>query len=119
MGHMQFDEYQEWTKTTWLDMHDTDDGRLHAVLGLSGEVGELVEKVKKAHRGDLGKRGLPGISLLKHSPELKKEIGDVMYYLARVCSEFGFSMGDVASDNRKKLEDRKARGVLKGSGDNR
>ena len=50
---------------------------------------------------------------------LKKEISDVLWYCAALCSELGLDMNDVAESNIKKLLDRKNRGVVGGSGDNR
>jgi NTP pyrophosphatase (non-canonical NTP hydrolase) len=50
---------------------------------------------------------------------LKKELGDCLWYVARLSSELGFSMAEVAEGNIEKLRSRKARGTLQGSGDNR
>jgi NTP pyrophosphatase (non-canonical NTP hydrolase) len=51
--------------------------------------------------------------------EIKKEMGDVLWYLAQLSTEFGFPLEDVASLNLEKLASRKERGMLHGSGDNR
>ena len=51
--------------------------------------------------------------------EVKKELGDVMWYLANIADDFGLKLEDIAVANIEKLQDRKNRGVLGGSGDNR
>jgi len=43
----------------------------------------------------------------------------VLWYLATLATELDSHLGCIADSNLKKLEDRKNRGVLKGSGDNR
>ena len=50
---------------------------------------------------------------------LKKELGDVFWYIAAICYEAGLDMEDVAESNIRKLRDRQERNVLHGSGDNR
>lgn len=52
-------------------------------------------------------------------PEMAKEIGDVLWYAANLASELGYDLNSIANSNVDKLNDRKARGVLGGSGDNR
>jgi len=51
--------------------------------------------------------------------EVAKELGDVLWYVANVASEFNLSLNEVARMNIDKLLSRKERGVLGGSGDNR
>ena len=50
---------------------------------------------------------------------MASEIGDVLWYCARLASELDLSLSQIAEDNMKKLLDRKERGVIGGSGDNR
>ena len=50
---------------------------------------------------------------------LKREIGDVLWYLSNLCDEFNFSLSDVAKDNLEKLKLRLSRGKISGSGDDR
>jgi NTP pyrophosphatase (non-canonical NTP hydrolase) len=50
---------------------------------------------------------------------LAKEIGDELWYLSRLASKVGVTMGEVANLNIAKLADRANRDVLRSSGDNR
>ena len=86
---------------------------IYPALGLCGESGEVAEKIKKIIR-DNG-----GVVSDEKRIEIKKELGDVMWYVANLCSELDLEMEDVAQGNLDKLFDRKDRGVLQGSGDNR
>jgi NTP pyrophosphatase (non-canonical NTP hydrolase) len=106
-------DYQEWTLSTAI-YPDAGKGTLpelmYCALGLSGEAGEVANYVKKLQRdGD--------------SAELRaavaKELGDVMWYAARMASALGIDLQQTISDNKAKLESRKARGAIGGSGDNR
>lgn len=82
---------------------------MYPALGMCGESGEVAEKVKKWLRGDK--------ELDKF--ELMKELGDVMWYIASLADDLGYTLQDVIDANVTKLKDRAERGVRKGSGDNR
>lgn len=64
-------------------------GVINSCLGLSGEVGETVDMIKKwiFHEKELD---------VEH---LKKEIGDVMWYVACICHSFGFELDEVMQMN--------------------
>lgn len=112
-GTMTFDEYQKWAKTTSTLDPKSVTTPYYFALGLTGESGEVAEKLKKVIRnydGDLSKLDLV---------EFKKELGDVIWYLAMLSAQFGLSFNDVAQTNLDKLADRMARGVIKSTGDNR
>lgn len=89
------------------------EGLMYATLGLVGEAGEIANKVKKIYRDGMGEI-TPDDAL-----RLRAELGDVLWYVSAVASELGISLGNVAVHNSEKLLDRKDRGVLGGSGDNR
>jgi NTP pyrophosphatase (non-canonical NTP hydrolase) len=50
---------------------------------------------------------------------MKKELGDVLWFVAMTARYFGYTLEEVAEGNIEKLQSRKERGVLSGSGDNR
>ncbi|HVV66977.1 MAG TPA: nucleoside triphosphate pyrophosphohydrolase family protein [Candidatus Saccharimonadales bacterium] len=110
---MTFDEYQKKALTTVLSTEDSFKDLLHWVLGINGESGEIAEKVKKIIRDK------NGVVSDEDKKELAKEIGDVLWYLAVFSEELGVQLEDVAKQNLDKLQSRKQRGVLGGSGDNR
>lgn len=110
---MTFDEYQKQALTTVLSTGDNFKDLLHWVLGVNGEAGEIAEKIKKIIRDKNGELSSEDVT------ELKKEIGDVLWYLAVLSHELGLSFDEVADLNLQKLADRKKRNALQGKGDNR
>lgn len=50
---------------------------------------------------------------------INKELGDVLWYVATICTELNLTMNQVAHANINKLQDRKERGTIGGFGDNR
>jgi NTP pyrophosphatase (non-canonical NTP hydrolase) len=52
-------------------------------------------------------------------PVLEKELGDVQWYVAGSARELGGSLQEIAVQNLAKLQGRKERGTLHGSGDHR
>lgn len=86
---------------------------IYPALGLGGESGETLEKVKKLVRDS------HGIVTPETAEAIKKELGDILWYVAQIATEFGLSLGDVARTNLQKLRMRQSRGVLTGNGDNR
>lgn len=120
----------------------------YALLGLIEEVGELVEKITPIRPDDeseeifrdailLGKKASKRAKhIRKRYYELttenreafdmffvcegaSKEVGDCLWMLAQLCTNLGWSMGDIMNDNICKLTDRQQRGVIVGEGDNR
>ena len=110
------DGYQAQAVLTWTGkLPDTEMGRIYLALKLAGEAGEAAEKCGKLVRDKNG--------LMRIAPEdvhaLTLELGDVLWYVAVLAYELGVPLEHVANMNMAKLRDRKARGVLGGSGDNR
>ena len=70
-----------------------------AALGLSSEGGEFVEIVKKMFLQ--GKP--PNEENIFH---MKRELGDIMWYIAQATQSLGVSFEDVIATNVKKLEKR-------------
>lgn len=108
---MKFNDYQKQAITTKI--YKPEDALAYVTLGIVGEAGEIAEKVKKIIRDDN-----------KIISEVKKkdilfEIGDCLWYLAAMCEELNVNFADVAQMNIDKLQSRKDRSQLTGSGDNR
>ena len=82
-------------------------------MGLAGEAGEICNKYKKIIRDKGGEVDVNDLD------QLAKELGDVLWYVAQIASELGTDLETVARVNLMKLGDRKDRGVLGGSGDER
>lgn len=119
--HMHFNDYQDFTKTTakYLEVFrkrfgdETGSEHLYGALGLNGEAGEVADKIKKLFRDRNGEADAVFIE------EIKKELGDVLWYVARIADDFDIPLEEVARGNVQKLSSRKDRGVLHGDGDNR
>jgi len=109
---MDFKEYQEKSRKTAL-YPDLGNNFVYPTLGLSGEAGEVAEKIKKVIR-DKG-----GVIDDLTREEIKKELGDVLWYLAQIASELKLSLNDVAEFNIEKLYSRLERNKIHGEGDNR
>ena len=110
---MDFHAYQQKAlETNTNNSRDTND-LMHRVLGLVGEAGEFAEKVKKVFRDH------DGVFDEDHIQAITQEMGDVLWYLAVTADYFDVSLQDIADHNLSRLQDRKARNVLQGSGDNR
>ena len=109
---MEFNEYQEKIMVT-AKYPDIGDNFVYPTLGIAGEAGEIAEKVKKIIR-DHG-----GVVDSKKREELKKEIGDLLWYLSMLCTELQLQFNEVAEANIVKLLDRLDRNVIQGEGDNR
>lgn len=111
---MTLNEYQtEALKTAIFPQRGEFPGMMYLGLGLTGESGEVTDHLKKAFRDD-GSEILPA-----RKAEIKKELGDVMWYVATLAADLGYTLEDIARTNTEKLASRQRRGVLGGSGDNR
>jgi NTP pyrophosphatase (non-canonical NTP hydrolase) len=109
---MNFKEYQTESRTTAL-YPNKDNNFVYPTLGLVGEAGEIAEKVKKILRD------ADGVVSEETKELIKKELGDVLWYIAQLSTELGLDLDEVAAANIEKLKSRKERNVLHGSGDNR
>ncbi len=113
-----FDLYQ--TETSQTAKYPPDRGLEYLSLGIASEAGEVAGKMKKWIR-DVSKLS-PTERDAKY-PQWRKdmasEIGDVLWYCARLADELEIPLSEIAYGNMSKLLDRKSRGVIGGSGDNR
>lgn len=103
---MTFDEYQQ---KAWECAMPTAKTTQYLLPGLAGEVGELCSLFAKCQRDG---------NTLDHIA-VSKELGDVLWFVSALAFYHGISLADLAEANIEKLESRKKRGVIGGSGDNR
>ena len=111
---MNFNEYQKLaTRTASIpkEKQGTEYDLMYFCLGLAGETGELIEKIKKVLRND------NAVLSDEKRAMIKFEIGDVLWYLSQIARTCNIELGDAASANVAKLEDRAKRGVIKSEGD--
>lgn len=101
---MELNVYQWDAMKTRLPTADEN----YALFNLSGEVGELHSLIAKSIRDS------------KLDMELvKKELGDILWCLAAVVGDCGFTLEEVARENLTKLQKRQKNNTLQGNGDNR
>lgn len=108
---MNLNEYGDFVEERWtggkkgrLTLQD-----LYVMsVGLPGETGEVCEILKKSQRdGTLDRE------------HLRKELGDVLYYLIRIAKAYEIEPQSILDTNVEKINGRHERGTLHGSGDNR
>jgi Predicted pyrophosphatase len=102
-------EYQLQAMSTAV--YPVNHGKAYAVIGLCNEAGEVAGKFKKYLRD--------GVAYAVIQQQIQDELGDVLWYVASVATEFDLSLASIMEGNLQKLADRKTRGVIGGSGDNR
>lgn len=93
---MTLQEYQELAGRTLQKHRRPTDAAANMAMGLAGESGELVDLMKK-------------VLFHGHPFELETmtlELGDVLWYLAGLCTVHGMSLEDVARRNVEKLKAR-------------
>jgi hypothetical protein len=93
---MTLDEYQKLASKT-VNMKISDEMRIATfALGLSGEAGEVADMLKK-HLGH-------GHNL--RIDDLRKELGDVLWYVAALATVHGLDLSAIAQANIDKLKKR-------------
>lgn len=98
---MNANEYQALAGRTLIDrpdfnITDRDVMIVWNAVGLAGEAGEVADLIKK---GVFHQHGLD-------VPKLKKELGDVLWYVAALCSKLDLDLDDVMASNIEKLKAR-------------
>ena len=89
-------EYAEEVLRTYAGEDTWKDKLTLGSLGLAGESGEVIDAIKKwLYAG----HGIDPLHLLE-------EIGDVLWYLALMCTAFGWSLDDAIAANIRKLRNR-------------
>ena len=105
---MEFNDYQDKV----LQFRTKTADEMYAVIGLSGEVGELHSLIAKAIRDGVKDEA-------EFEKNIKKELGDILWFIAAIADDFETSFDEIATINYYKLKDRFERGVTGGSGDAR
>mgnify|MGYP001566576113 CR=1 FL=1 len=78
---MELNEYQQLAgKAAFYEGDDV----TYCALGITGEAGEVADHVKKMWRDD------NGILTVDRQEHLLKELGDVMWYVARMANNLEF-----------------------------
>jgi NTP pyrophosphatase (non-canonical NTP hydrolase) len=108
---MNLTDYDNFTKTTAC--YPVESRFAYLFLGLASEAGELAGKYKKILRDN------QGVITPEHVKAIKKELGDVGWYMSRLAGELGLTFEEVLDGNVEKLTSRKERGVIGGDGDDR
>jgi NTP pyrophosphatase (non-canonical NTP hydrolase) len=107
-----FNDYQRESRKTAL-YPEIGHKIVYPLFGLLGEAGEISEKVKKIFR-DKG-----GVFTDEDKEMIKKELGDVMWYVSQLAYELDIPLEEVATHNIEKLQSRMQRNMIHGDGDNR
>ena len=106
---MEGNVYQKLAMKTVNPELTKKDMLVNGVMGLNGESGEVIDVVKKhmfqGHDLDVDK--------------IKKELGDVMWYVAEVCEALDLSLDEVMETNITKLSNRFKNGFTKEESINR
>jgi NTP pyrophosphatase (non-canonical NTP hydrolase) len=89
-----FNDFQNLSKRTLNSSLNIDMQLINYTMGLFGEVGEVVDLIKKIV--------FHGHEVDRH--KVKEELGDVLFYLAAICTVLEINMDDVATYNVEKLK---------------
>lgn len=80
---MEFKEYRELTKVTWVRKATSLEDGLHMVLGISGEIAEIAQaNILAAERHAQGDKNPFDLN------NIREEIGDLMWYVANYFNTF-------------------------------
>lgn len=104
---MNLIEYQKESMAFRLPTSNSD----YAFLNLAGEVGEVLSLEAKFIRD--------GGDAAQYLNDLEKELGDVLWHLAAIADDHDLCLNRIAELNILKLESRKARNQISGSGNDR
>lgn len=117
---MEINEYQKMALETAV--YPKEFKTIYPALGMNVEAGEVADKVKKVLRDSevIVRDGSVAIILPDAKrEELAKEVGDVLWYVATMAYDLGYTLEEIATMNYQKLKSRQQRHQLNGSGDNR
>lgn len=92
---MTLSKYQRLAERTINKSLPVEENRLHALHGMVGEIGEIHSIYQKYYQGHQ-----------LDEAELRKETGDLLWFLAEYCTVMGWRMEDIAEENIEKLQKR-------------
>ena len=107
---MNFKDYQD---KAWSFTVPTARNEKYILNGFVGEVGEFYGKIAKETRDGSAQ------TVDEFEQKLKKELGDIVWFVAGIATLYGWNLQEIAEGNIKKLQARKEFGTIQGSGDNR
>lgn len=106
-------DYDSFVERLWVEgrkeLTPNEIDLVRASIALAEEAGEHAGKVKRLLRGDGDMDVDAAIS----------ELGDCLFYLTKLAHLYGVTFEDIIEDNVDKLSDRKERGLVRGTGDDR
>lgn len=104
---MELNEYQKQALKFQLPAAPPEE----RIFGLLEESGEVAAVFKRLLRGDY--------AIGPAQEKLKKELGDVLWYLATIANDNEWTLEEVAKENIDKLDSRKIRNMILGEGGDR
>lgn len=93
---ISFNEYQAFAKKAIRKESEGKNLIVGFALGLGGESGEVLDDIKKR---EYHGRDIP----IEHTVE---ELGDVLWYIANIATQLGYTLESIALNNISKLVDR-------------
>lgn len=111
---MNLNEYQTQARKTAVMLIPE-----HMAFGLLEEAGEIAGVMKRYYRGDDEYSDETGALSTFAVERITAELGDVLWYTAMLADVLGVSLEDIAAQNLAKLQRRKAKDMIHGSGDDR
>lgn len=93
---MILSEYADFVDSLFKEMGSEAATAMHAAVGISGEAGEVIDAVKKywVYNKPLD------------TENLKEELGDIIFYMQKLCNMYGWTLNEVTKANMDKLKKR-------------
>ncbi|MNU46046.1 MazG nucleotide pyrophosphohydrolase domain protein [compost metagenome] len=96
---MEFKNYQQEASKTIQDyVKVKETSALIPFLGLIGEAGSVISELKKSLRD--------GEAYTNYNNKLKEELGDVLWYVSTIATQYDLDLEDIAQSNLEKIIDR-------------
>ena len=106
---------EEYKKEVLIELPDSvlKQKLLYATIGLTAEAGEVAGKVQKMIRDNNSEM------TQEIQQQLKKEMGDVMWFLGLLSDAIDVDLNEVVQENIIKIKNRVKNNTIGGSGDER